>query len=602
MSQRMKKIMEECKEKARAAGLEFHGETLEYIITNQEHAELEAKLMIPSLYDYWVHDVEVVRNKWLYDVYPHNPYESTINTRPAISFYNDNNPDWLNAMIFYHVLGHIDMSQNNIFFRKTWDDDFYGQALADKRLLNKIREERGAEKRWVDYVVEFSRSIDNLVGYYAELEEDEDAQLGKAFGISSERANFYFGAFLKERYGQKVIGLKFYYDELDRYNQYVEQFGEKVGEEAFFGDYQLNNRFPEFQSAFKKYKEKKSGKPKDILQYLMEHSEFLNKDGNEWMKDVMQIVRRTSLFIQPIIRTKICHEGWASLWHERLFVEDLGGIPSYDVPADIETRVRSGEETDLYELIKGREVGFAAVNSRVLLDPRIGLNVYAVGKHLFEFIENMAEKGRLSYEYQMLRDAEARKRFDRKLGRNYAKQFLFEFREKVNDAMLVNFLSDEDFQDFVDTYQLFVAGVRITSETLKTGFADIYIKSKSGKDFRRLLNRSLYHPPHVIIREEKSRGGELYLDHQYEGRVLVKEYIPAVLIGLAYLWGGKVKLETTEWIVDKDKKEQPKTPPSLIGPQAKPKQTTKYYEEEEYRLRRVLYTCEGRKVERGVLS
>ena len=50
-----------------------------------------------------------------------------------------------------------------MMFKDTWSDDFTGQALADKRLIEKLRSENG---RWVDYVIEFSRAINNLVGYY----------------------------------------------------------------------------------------------------------------------------------------------------------------------------------------------------------------------------------------------------------------------------------------------------------------------------------------------------------------------------------------------------------------------------------------------------
>ena len=56
-------IMEGCKERARKAGLNFQDETLEYIVTNRDLIELTPKLMIPTLYDYWVHDVEVLREK-----------------------------------------------------------------------------------------------------------------------------------------------------------------------------------------------------------------------------------------------------------------------------------------------------------------------------------------------------------------------------------------------------------------------------------------------------------------------------------------------------------------------------------------------------------
>ena len=135
IDQHAKAIMEGCKERARDAGLTFDDESLEYVVTNRDLVELSPKVMIPTLYDYWVHDVEVLQGQGRYELYPHNPYETVINTRPAISYYNDNNPDWLNVMIFYHVLGHIDFFQNNLYFRHTWDDDFTGQALADKRAI-----------------------------------------------------------------------------------------------------------------------------------------------------------------------------------------------------------------------------------------------------------------------------------------------------------------------------------------------------------------------------------------------------------------------------------------------------------------------------------
>jgi len=136
--------MEGCKERAREAGLRFQDETLEYIVTNKDLLELTPKHMIPTLYDYWVHDVEVLREKGRYELYPSNPYETVINTRPAISFYNDNNPDWLNVMIFYHVLAHVDFFQNNSFFKHTWDEDFAGQALSDKSTIAMLRSEKGA--------------------------------------------------------------------------------------------------------------------------------------------------------------------------------------------------------------------------------------------------------------------------------------------------------------------------------------------------------------------------------------------------------------------------------------------------------------------------
>jgi stage V sporulation protein R len=560
IDQHAKKIMEECKKRAEDAGLTINGETLEYIVTNMDLIELGPKVMIPTLYDYWVNDVEIVGNKWQYDAFPHNPYETVINTRPAISFYNDNNPDWLNVMIFYHVLGHIDFFHNNIFYRNTWDDDFCGQALADQRLINRIREEMGEKKRWVDYVIEFARGIDNLLGYYQELEEADSLQRQNIFGTFSEKSNFYFGEFMRNLHNEGMIMMKFYYDELDRYNQCIKEFGQERGEEIFFNDRGFRSKLPEFNSAFEKYIGKCKVKTKDVLQYLMEHSEFVNKEKNIWMKDVLNVIRKTSMYFQPQFRDHICNEGWASFWHERLFMSD--------------------------PRIKGHEIDYAKINSRVLVMPRIGINPYALGKWLFEFIEELADKGKLSREFQLIRDFEQRKSFDQKFGQEYAKKILFGARRNLNDSSLINFLSDEDFQDFMDLHNLFVAGYRF-SET-KFGEYEIYIKSKSGKEYRKMVNKSLYHPPHIVISEQKGDEGELYLDHVFEGRTLVTKYIPTVLMGLSYLWGGKASLETTEFEMDESDIDLSDRLGNLDF-------------EQEYKKVRVVYTCRGKNINRVIL-
>ncbi|QQG46119.1 MAG: SpoVR family protein [Candidatus Niyogibacteria bacterium] len=554
-----KKDMEECKKRARAAGLVFPDDTLEYFVTNRDMLELSPKVMIPTLYDHWIQDLEVVRSKWIYEAFPHNPYETVINTRPPISFYNADNADWLNVMIFYHVLAHIDFFQNNIFFRKTWDDDFCGQALADKRLINHIRKELGAEKRWVDYVIEFSSAIGNLVGYYPELEEASRQDAPEVFGRVSEKTDFYFGHFLKQRYEAKVIDLKFFFDEVERRNLFLRNHGRERGEVAFFEDDYLKSRFPEFNDVFRKWKEKNhKPKPKDLFEHLAENSEFLNKEKNRWMKDVLQVVRRTNLYFQAQIRTKNCNEGWASLWHERLFIPD--------------------------ERIKTRETDYAKVNAGVVVDPRIGLNPYAFGKHMLEFIEDMARRGKLSRGYQLIKDAEIRKHYNCGSGEGFAKKVLFEARKYFDDRLLLNFLSDDDFQDFTDKHKFFVVGARLSPT--KWGMAELYIKSKSGIEYRRLLNKHLYHPPHIVIDEKRSADGGLYLVHEYEGRTLFTKHIPEVLIGLEFLSGGCVALETTEY-------EEVNMKP----------QWKHFWEgtEPEFKKERVRYTCKDKEVERTVL-
>ena len=498
IDQHTKAIMEGCKERARAAGLRFEDETLEYIVTNRDLIELSPKMMIPTLYDYWVHDLEVLKEQGRYELYPGNPYETVINTRPAISFYNDNNPDWLNVMIFYHVLGHIDFFQNNLYFRQTWDFDLAGQALADKRLIAALRSSKG---RWVDYVIEFARGIDNIVAYFPTLAESFQPRRRR-----EKRLDYYFDIFLQRE--QKVRTSE-YLKEIERYNACLREQPEG-GEETFF--LEVNRRYPEFDSYYQKSLAEPPYRACDLLQHLINHSEFLKRDANKWMKTVLQVVRNTSVYFQPQIRTKIMNEGWASYWHETLFLQD--------------------------ERIGGHEVDFARVHAGVTSMPRVGLNPYALGLRLFHHLEELGDKGRYSYQYQRLQDIRSRERYD--AGTGAGRQFIFEVRENLCDFTFINAFVDDDF---VNRHNLFVAEKRLDQVRKVWQYV---VKSRKAADYRQMLLDTLYHPPHIAIAADKSDNGSLYLVHHFEGKPLVREYITNTMLGIEYLWGKPVQLETSE--------------------------------------------------------
>ncbi len=543
ISQHTKKIMEGCKERARDAGLGFHDETLEYVVTNKDLLELTPKHMIPTLYDYWVHDVEVLKEKGRYELYPNNPYETVINTRPAISFYNDNNPDWLNVMIFYHVLAHIDFFQNNRLFRRTWDGDFGGQALSDKRFITMMRSEKG---RWVDYVIEFTRAIDNLVAFHAELSEACRPETANG----SKKLDFYFDVFLQK--DQKVSQHE-YMKEIERYNGCLRSSPE-LADSLFFAGVATSH--PEFEALYARHRHEPRPPTRDLIQYLQERSPFLQKSENRWMKSVMEIVRQTSLFFQPQIRTKILNEGWASTWHERLFLRD--------------------------DRIRGHEVEFAKINAFVTALPRVGLNPYALGMRLFEHVEDLAEKGRLSFEFQKICGERDRREFDLKTGSGL--DAIFKVREDLDDFMFLQTYLD---QDFVNRHKLLVVGKRLNSAK---GVWEYYVKSRDAGEYRQMLLQSLYHPPCIQVDESRARNGSLVLDHRFEGKPLVKELISNTLLGISFLWGGPVKLETSERVTRERREWMPYGYPV-------PEAATSV----EPKIKRVVYTMEDRKLSKAEL-
>ncbi len=541
IDQHTKQIMEGCKERALDAGLRFDKATLEYMVTNTDLLELSPKNMIPTLYDYWLQDIEVLRGKGEYEYYPNNPYETVINTRPAISFYNNENPDWMNVMIFYHVIAHIDFFQNNKFFEQTWDYDFKEKALTEKRIVSRLRSQKG---RIVDYVIEFTRSIDNLVGYFDALKEKEDNALFKL----PDQIDYYFNYFLQNK---SLFSMQTYLEEIDRYNQIVET-AEKSREELFL--MKLNEKHPEFEGLFQRFQkehQKKNGI--DLMQFLIDESEFINKEENQWMKSVMGIVRDTSLYFSPQIRTKIMNEGWASYWHEKLFLMD--------------------------DRIRGHEVAFAKVNAKVTSLSRVGLNPYAIGWRLFMHIEDLANKGKYSYEFRKLNDIDSREKFDTSTGKG--KDFIFHVRENFCDLTFLNTFIE---QDFVDRYKLMVVGQRINNEK---NVKEYYVKSKKAKDYKSMILDSLYHPPYITFAREDD--GSLFLHHKFEGKELYPEYIPNTMIGLEYLWGNKVLLETMELDWDNMKLNESNLNADNIW-------------DIEPLFRKVLYTVENRKVTKDVIK
>ena len=528
INQHTKAIMEECKIRARDAGLTINNESLEYIVTNRDLLELSPKAMIPTLYDYWVNDVEVLKGKGIYKLYPNNPYETVINSRPAISFYNDNNPDWLNIMIFYHVIGHIDFFQNNQLFEKTWNDDFVGQALADKRLIEQLRSEYG---RWVDYVIEFGRSIDNLVGFFDELSKENfpaDMEL-------SDKVKFYFSDFLQEINKISDIDL---FKEIEKYNQYLREQG-SIGESSFFADVKL--KYPEFQAKFERYGSPEKNHPIDLLDFVRNNSPFLKKSSNEWMTSVLTIVRNTSLYFAPQIRTKIINEGWASYWHDILFRSD--------------------------DRIKGHEVDYAVVNAHVTSISRIGLNPYAIGLRLIQYVESLANEGKMQRKFQDVDNLELRENWNQNTGKG--REAIFELRKNFSDFMLINTYVT---QEFIDSNKLFVVGEKYDPEKEVVQY---YVKSKKADDYKQMLLQSLYHPPKVYIDSQKTDDSRLYIVHQFEGKPLYKEYIPEVLIGLEFLWGGEIAFETTDVI-----RQQPQSEGDVAN----------------YANQRVLYTVKDKKI------
>jgi stage V sporulation protein R len=136
-----------------------------------------------------------------------------------------------------------------------------------------------------------------------------------------------------------------------------------------------------------------------------------------------------------------------------------------------------------------------------------------------------------------------------------------------------------------------VAGQRLNRSKMVWEY---FVKSRKAADYREMMMGSLYHPPWITMDEKESTGGSLYLVHHFEGKPLVTEYVANTLLGIEFLWGGPVKLETSEVkaaAVPETMQLDPATGQPVLDEKS-----------QEIEWERVLYTMAERKLQRQVLS
>jgi len=120
---------------------------------------------------------------------------------------------------------------------------------------------------------------------------------------------------------------------------------------------------------------------------------------------------------------------------------------------------------------------------------------------------------------------------------------------------------------------------------------EYYIKSRDARAYQQMLQGFLYHPPHITVKEDHGETEELYLVHHFEGKPLVQEFIANTMMGIEYLWGKPVKLETSEVVP------QAKQPDAPAG--RSPVSPKESMDEPQVAWHRVVYTMQDRKLSKS---
>jgi len=379
---------------------------------------------LPSHYGHWSYGKAFERTHQLYQAGMEGlPYELIINSNPSIAYLMKENPMYLQLLIMCHCTGHSDFFKHNRTFQHTRPETTCSRF-------------RNAKKRIQGYIEDPSIGVESV-------EKILDAAHAIKYQMDRNLALKLSHSELKEEYTRRIKN-----DESGAYEDFAI---EKIPLEP---DY-------------------------DVLGFVIEHS----KNLKPWQIDLIDVVRRESLYFMPQIKTKIMNEGWASFWHYRL-MHELDLPQEYHIP-------------------------FLKSHNQVIR-PHIGaLNPYHVGFYMFQKIEERYGIERCFLAREICHDESFLREY---LTEEDCRELnLFSYSKKRKDIFTIDEISDED------------GWKKIRDDLIKNVGAGTIPK---------------------IYVESIEDGNVLVLQHEHDGRDLELNYADEVVKHVSTLWGDVVKLLT----------------------------------------------------------
>ena len=413
-------------------------------------------------------------------IYEHSgaglPYEMVLNTSPPKAFLMETNPFAVQVLVMTHVYAHVDFFTRNAHFAHV-SRDMPVQAYEASRRFDAYEQSYGLSR----------------------LEPLCDAGLALQFNVDPERK----GGESKEEQIERLYGRD------SRQSQADSDF------------YRL---YPRQKSSRPDYTELMHTTPlepeRDVLGYIISSSP---KPLEDWEQDVLSVIRAQGLYLYPQIRTKICNEGWAAYWHERIMHRLF------------QERILTSEEHGY----------FAQYHSAVLAPNPFQLNPYLVGKRVFADIKSRWDTGRFGKAWRECEDAYQLEHWD--TGLNQGEKKIFQVRSLYSDRMFIeHFLTDQLIHDL----ELYIYHERLR----RNGDKELVIVESRPEVIRAQL-KELYADggqPRILVQDGNYRNrGELYLKHSFQDTPLDYEYLQKTLEHVFYLWARTVHLETVEVTQDR---------------------------------------------------
>ncbi|MFC6872583.1 SpoVR family protein [Halobellus marinus] len=334
-AERLEEPVQEAAALARKLGLDPYPVNY-WIVDHDEMNELIAYGGFQSRYPHWRWGMTYDRQKKQDQFGMGKAFEIVNNDDPSHAFLQESNSLADQKAVITHVEAHADFFRNNEWFsRFSGDGDLDAAAML----------ERHAEtiERYIDDPDIDREDVERFVDAVTCLEDTIDQHWPLSVDRGGERT--------------QPEDLRDRLEEMD--------VSETVRGEVF--DDEWLDDLAESEAAAADLDRPRT----DVLGFLREHGTVYDEEDGEavemeaWQKDILDLLRREAYYFAPQKMTKTMNEGWAAFWESMMMGEErFAGTDEFLTYADHQ--------------------------ARVLGSP--GMNPYKLGKELWEYVENTANR------------------------------------------------------------------------------------------------------------------------------------------------------------------------------------------------------------------
>ncbi|WP_311171502.1 SpoVR family protein [Halobellus ordinarius] len=334
-AERLEEPVREAAALARKLGLDPYPVNY-WIVDHDEMNELIAYGGFQTRYPHWRWGMTYDRQKKQDQFGMGKAFEIVNNDDPSHAFLQESNSLADQKAVITHVEAHADFFHNNEWFsRFSGDGDLDAAAML----------ERHAEtiERYIDDPDVDREDVERFVDAVTCLEDTIDQHWPLSVDRGGERT--------------RPEDLRDRLEEMD--------VSETVRGEVF--DDEWLDELAESEAAAADLDRPRT----DVLGFLREHGTVYDEEDGEavemeaWQKDILDLLRREAYYFAPQKMTKTMNEGWAAFWESMMMGEErFAGTDEFLTYADHQ--------------------------ARVLGSP--GMNPYKLGKELWEYVENTANR------------------------------------------------------------------------------------------------------------------------------------------------------------------------------------------------------------------